>query len=267
MPPAYASPNGRVMTPNNRYAGEAVVRSKQIVHPRQKLLVFGASGAIGSAVVASALERDWDIYAVSRSLYESTDPRVTPIAADPLSSSFQPADLAIGAPYTSVCWAQGTNTNDSVYNVDLERHLSIYRANCAYILVTLQALLDQKLMANGSRFCVISSIWQNLARQSKLSYCMSKAALQGLVLSAAADLAVDGHLINAVLPGALETPMTRKNLSAEQIDRLASATAFGRLPALEDVASLVCYLCSPENTGITGQFIAADLGFSHVRIV
>jgi len=63
------------------------------------------------------------------------------------------------------------------------------------------------------------------------------------------------------------TPMTRRNLSAEQIDRLTSATGFGRLASLEDVANVVCYLCSSENTGITGQFIAADLGFSRVRIV
>jgi 3-oxoacyl-[acyl-carrier protein] reductase len=237
------------------------------MHSRQRLLVFGASGAIGKAVVAAALERDWDVVAVSRSTQEGAGPLVKYIALDPLATSFQASDLSTDAPYTSVCWTQGMNTNDSVYDVDLETHLSIYQANCAYILVTLQALLAQNLMAKGSRFCVISSIWQNLARQSKLSYCMSKAALQGLVLSAAADLAGDGHLINAVLPGALDTPMTRKNLSAEQIERLATATGFGRLPTLGDVASLVCYLCSPENSGITGQFIAADLGFSHVRIV
>lgn len=198
------------------------------------------------------------------------DRRVKSTALDPLSSSFQPGDLAacsIDAPYTSVCWAQGVNINDSVDYVTLQKHLEIYVANCAYIIVTLQALLDQNLMAAGSRFCIISPIWQNLARQSKLSYCMSKAALQGLVLSASADLARDGHLINAVLPGALETPMTRHNLSAEQISCLTPATAFGRLLALKEVASLVCYLCSPDNTGITGQFIAADLGFRHVRII
>jgi NAD(P)-dependent dehydrogenase (short-subunit alcohol dehydrogenase family) len=96
---------------------------------------------------------------------------------------------------------------------------------------------------------------------------MSKAALRGLVLSAAADLAKDGHLINAILPGALDTPMTRRNLSADQIKSLESGTQFGRLPKLEDVASLACWLCSAENTGITGQFIAADLGYSRVRIV
>jgi hypothetical protein len=233
----------------------------------ERLLIFGATGAIGHAVAEAAMGRGWDVTAVARSLPEGSFPSTRSLALDPISSNFAPDELSTGAPYSSVCWAQGANTNDSVYNVDMEAHLSIYRANCAYILVTLQALLNQNLLIRGSRLCIISSIWQNLARQSKLSYCMSKAALQGLVLSASADLAADGHLINAVLPGALETPMTRKNLTAEQIERLATSTAFGRLPALDDVASLVCYLCSPQNTGITGQFIAADLGFSRVRIV
>jgi len=88
-----------------------------------------------------------------------------------------------------------------------------------------------------------------------------------LVLSASADLALDGHLINAVLPGALDTPMTRHNLDTAQLNTLTSATRFQRLPALGDVTSLVLFLCSTENTGITGQFIAADLGFSNVRLL
>jgi 3-oxoacyl-[acyl-carrier protein] reductase len=236
----------------------------------QHLLVFGASGAIGHAVCLAALHRGWQVTGVARSIpakaLEGCD-EVMYLAASPLAKHFDPQQLRGTTPYTSICWAQGANLNDSVYSVDLEKHLEIYNANVSYILVTLKALLDHQLLAPASRMCVISSIWQNLARQTKLSYCISKAALQGLVLSASADLAADGHLINAVLPGALDTPMTRRNLTSSQIDTLSAATAFGRLPALTDVASLVCFLCSPENTGITGQFIAADLGFSHVRIV
>ena len=233
----------------------------------QRMLVFGATGAIGQAVVDASVARGWSVTAVARNYPSVTPPDITALAVDPFADGFSASQLSAGAPYSGVCWAQGANVNDSIYNVDVKKHLEIYSANCLYILVTLRALLDQKLLAHASRLCIISSIWQNLARQSKLSYCVSKSALQGLVLSASADLAAEGHLINAVLPGALETPMTRKNLTVDQIDRLSSATAFNRLPALSDVASIVCYLCSPENTGISGQFIAADLGFSHVRIV
>jgi NAD(P)-dependent dehydrogenase (short-subunit alcohol dehydrogenase family) len=233
----------------------------------ERLLLFGASGAIGGAILDAAVARGWHVTAVSRSRPDTAPDGVSWIAADPLDASFSADTLATGNPYTSVCWAQGANLNDSVYDVSAESHLAIYNANCTYILVTMQALLQARLLEHGSRLCVISSIWQELARQNKLSYCMSKAALKGLVLSAAADLAKDGHLINAVLPGALDTPMTRRKLSAEQIRRLEDATKFGTLPQLGDVASLVCYLCGAGNTGITGQFIAADLGFSHVRIV
>ena len=230
-------------------------------------LVFGASGAIGSAICTAAKERGWRVTGVARHWSQQPASSIERLSHNPLAEGFDAGMLAKSAPFDAVCWAQGANQNDSVYDVDIVRHLDLYQANVVYILSTLKILLTEQLLSPAARMCVISSVWQNLARQSKLSYCVSKAALQGLILSASTDLAKDGHLINAVLPGALETPMTRRNLAPEQIDRLTQAVGFGRLPTLEDVSSIVCYLCSPENTGLTGQFIAADLGFSHVRIV
>jgi NAD(P)-dependent dehydrogenase (short-subunit alcohol dehydrogenase family) len=232
-----------------------------------RLLIFGVTGAIGSALAEHALRLGWHVTGVSRSSPDTPLNGVEHIAYDPLSESFADSALSTAVPFHAVCWAQGANANDSVYDVDLDAHMQMYRANCLYVVATLNGLLQTRRLMPASRLCVISSIWQNLARQSKLSYCMTKAALEGLVLSASADMAKDGHLVNAVLPGALETPMTRKNLSVDQLERLTAATQFGRLASLSDVSSAVLHLCSPENTGITGQFIAVDLGFSRVRIV
>ncbi len=237
-----------------------------------RALVFGASGAIGSAIAARFAAEGWEVTGVSRGgTADATDPAwdaIRPLAYDPFGATPESESaLAAGGPYGAVCWAQGANGTDNVYNVDLDRHLALYQANCLYILATLKFLLDEKLLAPGARLAVVSSIWQNLARQDKLSYCMTKAALQGLVLSASADLARDGMLINAILPGALDTPMTRKNVAPAQLEKLSGATYFNKLPALEDVSRLALFLCSPQNTGITGQFIAADLGFSHVRLL
>jgi NAD(P)-dependent dehydrogenase (short-subunit alcohol dehydrogenase family) len=231
-----------------------------------KFLLFGGTGAIGSAIAAGAVERGWSVVSTARE--QKTAPNGAQwIKVDPMAPDFSPETLCAHGPYSGVCWAQGANTNDSVYDVDLAKNRELYEANCLFILATLKALLDCNLLQRPARLCIISSIWQKLARQNKLSYCMTKAALEGLVLSAATDLAADGHLINAVLPGALDTPMTRQNLAAAQIDTLTSATRFQRLPTLRDVSSLVLFLCSSENTGITGQFIAADLGFSNVRLL
>ena len=228
------------------------------------LLVFGATGAIAAEICTTALTRGWQVTGVIRKPEATLPSGVTPLVADPLSGPF---NLTPANPYNAVCWAQGANATDSVYDLNLDRHMQLYQANVVYILVTLKALLAANLLAPAAKLCILSSIWQNLARQRKLSYCITKSALQGLVLSAAADLAPAGHVINAVLPGATDTPMTRSNLAPEQIDRLSQATGFNRLPSLTDVANLTCFLCSPENTGITGQFIAADLGFTHTRIV
>jgi 3-oxoacyl-[acyl-carrier protein] reductase len=61
--------------------------------------------------------------------------------------------------------------------------------------------------------------------------------------------------------------MTRAMLSSEQIAGVAAQTGFGRLTSLADIAGLTAHLCSAANTGVTGQSIAVDLGFSHARVV
>ncbi len=234
---------------------------------RQHLLVFGASGMIGKSISNYFMEKGWKVTAVVRN-QNTAGTCSQELIYDPFSRDITKGNnLDTKDPYDAVCWAQGVNANDSVYDVDLDRHHDVYQTNCLYILASLKQLLNSRLLASNARLCIISSIWQKLARQNKLSYCMSKSALQGLVMSASADLAKEGILINAVLPGALDTPMTRKNVSEEQLAGLIESTYFNKLPTLEDVSGLVYFLCSSLNSGITGQFIAADLGFGHVRLL
>jgi len=59
--------------------------------------------------------------------------------------------------------------------------------------------------------------------------------------------------------------MTRSNLSEGQIQLIERSTKFNRLATLGDVASTIYFLCSEENSGLTGQFLKVDLGFSDVR--
>ena len=86
------------------------------------------------------------------------------------------------------------------------------------------------------------------------------------VQSVAADLGPDGHLINAILPGVLDTPMTRTALSSEQIASVTTQTPTKRLATVQDVCNLAYFLTSNANNGITGQFIRVDGGFSDIRL-
>lgn len=232
-------------------------------------LIFGGTGAIGDGIAGRFQAEHWRVVRTTR----GTSPDGLPeragsvVHVDPFGvDTGLDALIALG-PFDAVCWAQGKNINDSILGFDAERHLAVYQANCLFVLSTLSWLVQRSLINVGGRLCVISSVWQDLARQNKLSYCVSKAALQGLVRSASVDLAPRGILVNAVLPGPLDTPMTRQALSPEQIQRLQTASPFGRLATVAEVADTVFALCSSANTGMSGQFIHVDSGFSYARLV
>lgn len=230
-------------------------------------LVFGASGSIGQAICTHFQEQGDRVIGVGRNPTKSQSLDWVTWAEDEAQFHQELSAKLLNSKVDSVVWAQGMNFNDDISNFDSAKHLQMYEANVLFILRSLQVIMDVDLLAKNARLCVISSIWQNIARQSKLSYCVTKSALLGLIQSLTIDLGKQGILINAVLPGALDTPMTRSNLSSTQIEKLESATPLQSLASLEDVAGLVYYLNSQGNTGITGQFIAADRGFSHARIL
>jgi 3-oxoacyl-[acyl-carrier protein] reductase len=227
------------------------------------LLLFGISGNIGGEICDFFSAKGKKVVGVSRDISSSK--------RDCVECDILKGDLAQKLSgykkFKAVCFSQGANLNDSIYDFNIESHLELYKANCLYIIYAIQTLIKSDLLEKGARICVISSIWQNIARQNKMSYCMTKAALQGLVNSLAVDLAKDGFLINAILPGALDTEMTRANLSSQQLEKLQSFTMFNRLANIKDVAALAYFLCSEDNTSITGQFINVDLGFENAKIV
>ena len=211
--------------------------------------------------------KGWSVTGVSRSQRPDTADRSW-VHYDPAGQGASSSGLAAHGPYDAVCWAQGANRQDSVQDFDSVASADLYEANCLYVARSLNELLAGKLLSPaGARLCVVSSIWQERSRQTKLSYSMTKAALGGLVRSASVDLAADGHLINAVLPGVLDTPMTHAALSPEQVERVKQATPFNALPTPDGIARLVGFLCSDQNTVVTGQSIIADLGYSNVRLV
>lgn len=232
---------------------------------RPTLLLFGATGVIGGGIAQRFISQGWDIVSVIRDSKNKADEARDRVLVWDVVNEPIPLDLEKLGSIDAICWAQGVNLTDSINNFSLSKHRQLYEANVEYVLVSLSQLIERGLLVRPVRLCIISSIWQNISRQAKLSYCVTKSALQGLILSLANDLAHQGHLVNAILPGALDTPMTRTNLSAEQIENIEKATGFNRLATLEEVASTAFYLCSQENTGVTGQFIKVDLGFSDVR--
>ncbi len=231
-------------------------------------LLFGANGNIGREICDFFFNKGNPVIAISRKEF-SSESCSDFVVCDVLNSDIAKELKKIykNRKFDAVCFAQGLNVNDSIYDFDVKQNLDLYEANCLYIAIAVQSLIKADLLEKNTKICIISSIWQNIARQNKMSYCITKSALKGLVNSMAVDLAKDGFLVNAILPGALDTEMTRNNLSLVQLEKLQSFTMFNRLANIKDVASLTYFLCSADNTSITGQFINVDLGFENAKII
>lgn len=237
-----------------------------MTEPAWRLLVFGASGAIGRSVTGHARARDWSVICVTRDRTHLQGDDDGWIAWDPMSDDAADA-LSGQSPFDAVCWAQGANTSDSLAAFDVAAHLELYRANVLHVLQSAAALVSLGLLSTGgARLVVVSSIWQERARADKLSYTVTKTAIGGFVRAASVDLAPDGHLVNGVLPGVLDTPMTRANLSGAQIASAAGQTLHDRLPDLDTLAETILFLCSQANKSISGQSIAVDLGMSNAKL-
>ena len=219
--------------------------------------VFGASGEIGDAIVKKFKQEDYEIVGFSRnsipdSLFSLKD--LTEIA-----DRFSKADCVV--------WASGAHLNDSIENYNESNLKELLDANLFYITRSLSELQKENLLSDNCRLVIISSVWQGFSKQNKFSYTVSKSALSGLIHSLTADLSPRGISVNGVLPGVVDTNMTRAALNAEQIDRITSQTPSKSLVSLDSVAQLVYFLSSSQSQGINGQSIVIDGGWSVVRYV
>jgi 3-oxoacyl-[acyl-carrier protein] reductase len=220
-------------------------------------LVFGGTGALGSAIVDALVAAGWTVDVASRSPRDG--------ATVDLSQPDWPSSLE--SRYSAIVWAQGLNTTASVLRSDAEQLHDLYDANVVFIAETLRLLVEADALTSPARGVIVSSVWQITARSNKVAYVASKAALAGLIPAIAADLADRGFSVNGVLPGVIDTPMTRANLSSAQLEHVQSETLGGVLATPTDVANAVAWLADPRAAGINAQWIAVDNGWSAVRSV
>ena len=142
----------------------------------------------------------------------------------------------------------------SISNIDL-----IFNVNFFSILEIMKALLKKSNAKALSNVVLISALVSERGNVGNSIYAASKGAMNSLVYTLARELAPDIR-INALLPGAIETPMS-KNLDADYIAEMTKDTPLG-WGQPQDVINYVEFLLSDKAQWITGQTLFVDGGRS-----
>jgi NAD(P)-dependent dehydrogenase (short-subunit alcohol dehydrogenase family) len=119
-----------------------------------------------------------------------------------------------------------------------------------------------RMLERGSGVIVnVSSINGIKSATGAPIYSASKHAVIGLTRSAAIEYAPKGIRINAVCPGAFMTPLLERSIGgAEGARRLQELIPARRTGELEEIARVICFLCSSASSYVIGAEIVVDGG-------
>jgi len=124
---------------------------------------------------------------------------------------------------------------------------------------------SSKYLGDGGRVIMISGIDSIRSLPGHGILGAAKSALESMVRDFAFELGPRGVTVNGVNVGYIDTDSSRFYMGAEfeeLTNRAAARCALGRLPTLEEVAAVVCLICMPEASYLTGQTIMVDGGLS-----
>ena len=114
----------------------------------------------------------------------------------------------------------------------------------------------------------LSSLRADRADGTHMLYSVAKAGIAAMTRELAFSLGKYGIRVNAVMPGYVRTEMTEHYIAETEgfIDTLFSLQALEKILDASDMAKLIYFLASDENTSVTAQCIKADAGIGTVEL-
>ncbi|MGB7303401.1 MAG: glucose 1-dehydrogenase [Burkholderiaceae bacterium] len=132
--------------------------------------------------------------------------------------------------------------------------------NLKGVWLAMRAQLDVMTKQGGGAIVNTASIAGLVGLPMSSAYVASKHGVIGLTKTAAIEYAADHIRVNAVCPGFIETEMTRE-VMARRGDQVLATTPFKRMGTAQEIAEMVCWLCSERASYVSGAAYNVDGGY------
>jgi NAD(P)-dependent dehydrogenase (short-subunit alcohol dehydrogenase family) len=242
--------------------------------PRKTILITGAAGGIGRATVHLFSQKNWRVIGVDRNIYGDDFP---------VDGLFIHSDIARPEDVQAIFEKAHvfTKSLDALVNnaalqvakplieTTVEEWDAVMNANLRSVFLAVK-LAYPLLKMNGGAVVNVSSVHAVQTSANIAAYAASKGGLLALTRAMAIEFAPDEIRVNAILPGAVDTPMLRAGLSRghlggsdvqERLDNLAKKTVNGKVGRPEEIASAIYFLADGEQSSfMTGQALVVDGG-------
>ncbi len=158
----------------------------------------------------------------------------------------------------------GTNIRKQPQDYTLEEWRLVLDTNLTAAFVASQAAYPRMKRAGGGKIVNIGSMMSLFGASFVAPYGASKGGIVQLTKALATAWATDNIQVNAVLPGWIDTALTRRARADVPglHERVLARTPAGRWGTPEDLAGIAVFLCSPASDFITGTAVPVDGGYS-----
>lgn len=219
-------------------------------------VVTGVSSGIGEAIADRLLDDGWQVTGLSRS-----EPRagVAWLRADLSDTAALPDVLADVGPVDAVVYSAGLQRTAPLGKLSAADGAAMWQVHVQAAMVLVDSLISR--VVDGGRIVLLGSRTAS-GVAGKSQYATTKAALNGLARSWAAELVSRRITVNVVAPGPTDTPMLHDPARASTP---VVSPPLGRLIRPSEVAALTAFLLGPDGGSITGQSIVMCGGTSLPR--
>jgi NAD(P)-dependent dehydrogenase (short-subunit alcohol dehydrogenase family) len=239
------------------------------------MLITGAAGGIGRATVRLFEDKGWCVIGVDRKPFGDDFPQ---------KGLFIQADISLPDSMQSIFHQtqEYTETLDALINnaayqitkplleTTVEEWDSVMASNLRSVFLSAKLAYPLLKMRGGGAIVNVSSVHAIATSKDISAYAASKGGLLALTRAMAIEFAPAEVRVNAILPGAVDTPMLRAGLDrdhagegslAQRLENLAKNTVSGKVGTPEEIAKAIFFLADPDQSSfMTGQALIVDGG-------